>query len=105
MEQPNTEYIDKLSGDNTEFKNKLITILKKELPEEINSYSTLIESGKFENAAESVHKLKHKLSILSLSQSYGLAEQFEKNLRQNNTELQDDFESILVKMKDFVTKL
>ena len=35
MEQPNLEYIDKLSGDNIEFRTKLIGILKKELPQEV----------------------------------------------------------------------
>jgi hypothetical protein len=36
MEQPNLNYIDELSGDNLEFKEKINNrILKKELPKEI----------------------------------------------------------------------
>ena len=40
MEKPNLDYINQLSGDNLEFKNRLITILKKELPDEIEVYQT-----------------------------------------------------------------
>jgi len=38
MEQPNNNYIIQLAGDNLEFKSKMIAILKKELPEEIENY-------------------------------------------------------------------
>ena len=45
-------------------------------------------------AAESVHKLKHKISILGLNKSYYIAEKFEDNLKDNSTELQSDFDAI-----------
>jgi hypothetical protein len=47
MEQPNLNYIDELSGDNLEFKTKLIGILKKELPKEIIGYSGEMENTNF----------------------------------------------------------
>lgn len=105
MEIPNTNYIDELSGENNDFKNKLIGILKKELPEEVNLYKTQIEKLLFNDAALSVHKLKHKISILGLEKSYYIAENFESNLKNNSTDLQDDFENILKSMQAFVDKL
>jgi HPt (histidine-containing phosphotransfer) domain-containing protein len=105
MEQPNLTYIDDLSGDNLEFRAKLIGILKKELPEEINCYSQQMENTIYFEAAQSVHKLKHKISILGLEKSYYIAEKFEANLNNNSTGLQADFENILKIMQEFVNRL
>lgn len=102
MEQPNLNYINQLSGDNEEFKVKIISILKKELPEEIDIYKEHINKNNYKLAAESVHKLKHKLSILGLEKNYYIAEKFEDNLKQNSTDLQSDFETILKLVQDFV---
>jgi HPt (histidine-containing phosphotransfer) domain-containing protein len=105
MEKPNLDYINQLSGDNEEFKTKVIGILKRELPEEIAIYHNLIQINNFKLAGESVHKLKHKVSILGLEKSYYIAEEFENNLKQNLTDLQPDFETILKSMQDFVDTL
>lgn len=103
MEKPNTTYIDQLSGANYEFRDKLIAILKRELPEEISAYQMKIESGDFQSAAQIVHKLKHKISILGLEKSYYLAENYEDNLVQNSKILQPEFEIILKSMQEFVS--
>lgn len=105
MEQPNSEYINQLSGDNEEFKAKIIGILKKELPEEVAFYENQVQTKNYKLAAESVHKLKHKVSILGLEKSYYIAEEYEENLKANSTNLQSDFEKILKMMQDFVAKL
>ncbi len=105
MEQPNTNYIDELSGDNCDFKEKIIAILKKELPEEIEIYNNHIQNHDLQSAAQSVHKLKHKISILSLEKSYYIAEQFEIDLKTNKIELQSEFETILKMMNQFVSQL
>jgi HPt (histidine-containing phosphotransfer) domain-containing protein len=105
MEQANSEYIDQLSGDNIEFRKKLTAILKIELPEEVEIYREQIQNKNYLLAAESVHKLKHKISILGLNKSYYIAEQFENNLKDNSTELQSDFDVIIEIMLDFVDKL
>lgn len=105
MEKPNTNYVDQLSGANNEFRNKLIAILKRELPDEINAYKVQLERGNFTTAAQIVHKLKHKISILGMEKSYYLAEDYEDNLVQNCTLLQNEFESILESMQEFVTCL
>ncbi|MDD2675394.1 Hpt domain-containing protein [Flavobacterium petrolei] len=105
MEQPNLTYINDLSGDNLEFRAKLIGILKKELPEEINGYSEQMANTIFVEAAQSVHKLKHKISILGLEKSYYIAEEYEVNLKNNSTSLRADFETILKIMQEFVNRL
>ncbi|MCZ8089606.1 MAG: Hpt domain-containing protein [Flavobacterium sp.] len=105
MEQPNSEYINQLSGDNEKFKARIIGILKRELPEEVEVYHQHIKTENYKLAAESVHKLKHKVSILGLEKSYYIAEEYEDNLKENSTCLQSDFEDILERMQDFVDKL
>ncbi len=105
MEQPNTDYINQLAGDNQEFKSKVIAILKKELPEEIESYKTCIDNSNFIIAAEFVHKLKHKISFLGLEKSYYIAEEFEENLKNESKHLQPEFEAILMQMINFVINL
>lgn len=102
MEQPNLKYIDKLSGDNIEFRTKLIGILKKELPEEVEKYFQDMKNIDFSYAAQSVHKLKHKISILGLEKSYYIAEEYEDNLIEGTTILKLEFETILKSMQDFV---
>ncbi len=105
MEQPNSDYINQLAGDNEEFRSKVIEILKKELPEEIQSYKNNIDNSNFILAAEFVHKLKHKISFLGLEKSYYIAEEFEENLKKKSTHLQPDFEAILMQMTNFVINI
>lgn len=66
METPNLNYVNELSGDNEQFKTKILSILKKELPVEVENYEKYMQGLDFFNAAQSVHKLKHKISILGL---------------------------------------
>ncbi len=105
MEQPNLNYINELSGDDDVFKQKMILIVKTELPQEIESYHLLFKSQNFKATAEMVHKLKHKISVLGLEKSYYIAEQFEDNLKQGSIVLQNEFEEILNSMQSFVDDL
>jgi hypothetical protein len=105
MEKPNLNYINELSGDNLEFKTKIIEIVKKELPLEISVYDEFMKNENFSNAAQSVHKIKHKISILGLEKSYYIAEEYENNLNKETTLLQFEFESILKSMQEFVDNL
>jgi len=102
MEQPNSNYINDLSGDNQEFKARLIKILKKELPEEIELYFLQMKNKDLLLAAQAVHKLKHKISILGLEKSYYIAEEYENNLNGSIIILQIEFEAILRIMQKFV---
>jgi len=105
MEKPNMHYIDDLAGDDAPFRQKLVAILKDELPREIADYKDSLANGNLRGAAESVHKLKHKISLLGMEKSYYIAEEFEVNLKEGSTILKDDFDAILVTMQNFAEAL
>lgn len=105
METPNMSYIDALSGGDESFKATLIAIVKKELPAEVAKYKTNIQNNFFKEAAENVHKLKHKISILGLETSYQIAIDYEEHLKINSITLKEEFEAILETMICYVNQL
>ncbi|WP_299361805.1 Hpt domain-containing protein [Winogradskyella sp.] len=105
MEQPNLSYIESMSGGDKVFEQKLIGIIQKEFPEEKQVYFNNIAANNFKAAAENVHKLKHKISILGLVNSYEAAVIYEHNLIEGSKKGQDDFEAILQNMTDFLETL
>lgn len=105
MKEPNESYIKQLSGDNAEFRAKIISVIKKELPEEITAYKATLNANQLQQAASCVHKLKHKISVLGMEKSYYIAEEFEINLLKQSTDLQVEFENILNSMQQFVDQL
>ncbi|MBF4519346.1 Hpt domain-containing protein [Flavobacterium sp. ANB] len=105
MEQPNLNYIDQLCGEDDAFKQKMIAIIKKELPLEIDSYHKFMQEQHYKLAAECVHKLKHKISIFDLEKSYDITHEYENHLLNGTLESEDKFESILQLMQNFVNDL
>ena len=106
MEQPNLDYIKKLSGGNEEFMDKIINVLKNELPQEIQEFQQNFEKKNFKKTAENVHKLKHKISILGLEKAHREATFFEDDLRYHqNTERHRIFALTLKSMSDFLQTL
>jgi hypothetical protein len=83
MEEANLNYIDELSGDDLDFYTNIILLLK-ENSDEIEIYNMHKEKLNFVQMAQSVHKLKHKISILGLEKSCYLAEEYESNLKNNS---------------------
>jgi len=102
MEKPNQSYINSLSGNDDDFKQKLINIIKKEYPEEKQEYYNNYNAKKFKLAASNVHKLKHKISILGLEKSYEVAVAYEENLLEGNSDLNEDFEAILTNITNYL---
>jgi HPt (histidine-containing phosphotransfer) domain-containing protein len=105
MEEPNFSYINSLSGGDEAFETKLLQIIQMEYPKERDLYLKNISEGNFKEAAENVHKLKHKISILGLEKSYEVASQFENNLKENKDILKEDFSEILSNITRFLKKL
>lgn len=105
MELPNLSYIHSMSGGDKAFEQKLIDIIKLEFPEEKEVYYMNYTSKNFKQAAENVHKLKHKISILGLEKSYKVAATFENDLIEGRLELQEDFEGILQKITNYLKQL
>jgi len=104
MEQPNFQYIQQLSGGDTSFEEEIINILKKELPEEVLLFTNNYKNQLYEQAAENIHKLKHKISILSLKKGYELATDFEEEIKNGETRLYIPFMEILEKMTAFLNE-
>ncbi|WP_116790427.1 Hpt domain-containing protein [Flavobacterium psychrotrophum] len=104
-EQPNLSYINSLAGDDLEFRTALVTTIQRELPEEIAVYRTCFNAGDLKAAAAHVHKLKHKVSILGLEKSYYLAENFEEELKNNQTGMAAEFDAVLNTMQSFADSL
>ena len=105
MESPNLSYIKSMSGGNLDFERKIITIIKEEFPIEKEEFFKNFNSKKFKLAAGNVHKLKHKISILGLEKSYEIAVAFENNLLEGNTGLNQEFESILNTITNYLQRL
>lgn len=103
-EQPNINYIKQLSGGDVEFEEKMLSILKKELPVEIETYLNTLKINDLKQTAEIVHKIKHKISILGLEKSYEFTIQYEKELLNGDKSNHEDFFKILTTMSDFLTK-
>lgn len=104
MEQPNFTYIKQLSGGDEAFENQLLSILKKEFPDEVDRYYTQLKKQDFQQLAASVHKIRHKISILGLEKDYALASTYELQLKDHKLDMQGDFENILTKIHNFLEK-
>jgi HPt (histidine-containing phosphotransfer) domain-containing protein len=105
MEEPNLNYINELAGDDNDFRATLIGVIKNELPIEITEYQDNLAAQNFNAAADNVHKLKHKISVMGMEQSYYLAEKFENNLKSSSTLLQAEFGQLLMAMQGFAASL
>lgn len=103
--QPNIDYIKKLSGDNSEFEQKFILILKEEFPVETQDYKNFIESRDLKMAAELVHKLKHKFNILSMTDAYTYAVAYEEELLANDMSGDVNFIAFLDTVKNYLNTL
>lgn len=105
MEQPNLEYIDSLAGDDLVFRAKLIATIQRELPLEVTAYIAHVQGGDYKLAAAAVHKLKHKISVLGLTEAYTFAERFEQEVLERQMQGDEHFRNILKMMTDFADEL
>ena len=105
MKNPNLKYIDDLAGEDEGFRRKFITILKTEFPLELDLYENYMRHEQFSSAAESVHKIKHKLGITSMDEAYEIAILFEEELKVGSKTSQIAFESELKRLSDFINNL
>lgn len=104
-EEPNLVQIELIAGEDKDFRQTLIDIIKKELPQETNDYRTNLKDENFKMAAEHVHKLKHKIGIFGLENGYKMASSYETELKQGSKSLEPEFEALLVTMATFVNTL
>ncbi len=103
--QPNLSYIKQLADGSITFEQKMIGILKCEFPIEKVQYENAIENKDFHQAAELVHKIKHKLGMLSMEKAYEKAISFEEALKIANASDHDDFLTILDIVENYISNL
>ncbi|WP_158976694.1 Hpt domain-containing protein [Cellulophaga sp. L1A9] len=104
-QQPNLDYIKDLSGDDIEFEQKFIAVLREEIPLEKQEYIRCITAENFKDTASIVHKLKHKLNILGLKEDYKLSVIYEEDLKKGDASLNDKFLFILNKIENYIKNL
>ena len=98
METPNLNYIKELSGGDLVFEENILNVLKKEFPEECSLFNKNFEKQDYNELANNIHKLKHKVSILGLKKDLALSSQFEKDIKKGDVKLYQDFVNILNKI-------
>lgn len=105
MEEPNLSYINNIAKGNDDFKNEFIVMVSDELNDDIKEYYNHLEKEDLKMTKVYVHRIKHKMSILSLEKSYEITNNYENNLRDHNFEGQEYFESMLPVMVNFLNLL
>ncbi len=95
QEQPNLNYVNQLSGDDLEFRDSFISIIKQEFPKEKELYLNCIDKQMTKQTADIVHKIKHKFSILGMEESYRMAVNYERELLEGRTNSENEFKSVL----------
>ena len=80
-------------------------MLKEEYPSEYQLYQELYQSQQFQQTAEIVHKLKHKLNVCGMPKGYRLAVDHENELKQHNDQLHAEFMRTLEQVNDFIKEL
>jgi HPt (histidine-containing phosphotransfer) domain-containing protein len=98
MEQPNLSVIKEISGNDSEFESSILEILKTEFPKEVKLFKENFENKNYLEAANDVHKIKHKISLLGLEKGLNTATDFEKALKEGDTKLHNNFLEILDKI-------
>ncbi len=102
---PNLNYIKKIADGNMSIEKKLLAIVKKEFPNEKKQLEQHLLDKKFDKAALTVHKLKHKFVVLGFESKYELITNFEKQLLYSNITLLPQFTDLLSQLETFIKKL
>lgn len=98
MELPNLSVINEISGNDKEFQQSILSIIKEEFSEEVKIFTKNYEAKNYKEASNNVHKIKHKISLLNLTKGVEVAADFEKALKEGNIDLYADFLEILNKI-------
>jgi len=104
-EKPSLDTINKIASGDNEFEKRLLSIIKRELPQEIEQLNENFAASNYIKVAENVHKLNHKINIFGLEQGSRKAVKFENELRSGNIEMKSEFDAILEKMTQFINTI
>ncbi|MRI00608.1 Hpt domain-containing protein [Kriegella sp. EG-1] len=104
-EFPNMDYVIHLGGTDFDFERKFIAILKKEFTWQLGNYLYHIKKDEPRAAAEVVHKIKFKFSVLGMNHAFTFSEYYEEQLHVGNMALDEDFKKCLRKVNEFLKTL
>ncbi len=104
-ETPTLKTIKQITCGDEVFERKLLSIIKRELPLEIELYNQNFNSGDYLKVAGNVHKLNHKINIFGLEDGSRKAVKFENNLRAGVFEMKREFDEVLEKMAQFINTI
>ncbi|SIS81464.1 hypothetical protein SAMN05421766_104109 [Zobellia uliginosa] len=103
LERPSLNYVENLIGArDLDFEQKFISLLKSEFSWDLGKYLYHIKLGEPRAAAEIVHKLKYKISILGMEKTFLFAEEHKERLHSGDTVFDDDFKEVLKKINVFL---
>ena len=95
-ETPNLSYVVELVGTSDfDFEQKFVALLKQEFVWDLEKYLYHIGKNEPRAAAEVVHKLKYKFSVLGMKRAFDFAEIHKEKLHVNDMDLDADFRRIL----------
>ena len=103
--RPNIDYIKKLADGSREFEEKMIEILKEEYPREKELFLEYFDNDHLMKAADMIHKIKHKFSMLGMEDEYMFSVDFEEQLRVENIVNYPDFLAILNITDNYIKEL
>ena len=103
--KPNLNYINEISDNDTVFKNKLISIIKREFPLEKEEFLSNYNTNQYILAAQNVHKLKHKINMFGLKKGYEIAIKLENELNDEKFDSYEDFIVILDLIDNYLNKI
>jgi len=98
METPNLNYLKDIAAGDVAFEENILNLLKKEFPKDYALFNENFNKKKYKEAAQNVHKIKLKISMLGLKKGLEIASDFEKDLKLNDIKLSQDFINVLKKI-------
>jgi len=98
METPNLNYLKDIAAGDVAFEENILNLLKKEFPKDYALFNENLNKKKYKEAAQNVHKIKLKISMLGLKKGLEIASDFEKDLKLNDIKLSQDFINVLKKI-------
>lgn len=103
--KPNLDYINDISDNDIIFKNKLISIIKREFPLEKKEFLSNFDTNQYILAAQNVHKLKHKINMFGLKKGSETAIKFENELNHEKIDSYQDFIVVLDLIDNYLNKI
>ncbi|NNE75877.1 MAG: Hpt domain-containing protein, partial [Pricia sp.] len=102
-EQPGLDYVVELVGTKDfDFEQKFVALLKAEFTSDLGEYLYHIRIDEPRAAAEIVHRIKYKLSVLGMERAFAFAEMHKERLHLGDKSFDSDFKGILKTISNFL---